>query len=62
MRVTTFPSLPWHLAYLAETNGQVSKLVHQIGHVFNLGHGIERTTDPDQVARLVDYVHERTEE
>lgn len=30
------------------------------GHVFNLGHGIERTTDPDAVARLVDYVHERT--
>jgi uroporphyrinogen decarboxylase len=31
------------------------------GHVFNLGHGIERTTDPDRVALLVDYVHERTE-
>ncbi len=30
------------------------------GHIFNLGHGIERTTDPDAVARLVDYVHERT--
>lgn len=30
------------------------------GHVFNLGHGIERTTDPDAVARLVDHVHERT--
>jgi len=28
------------------------------GHVFNLGHGIERTTDPDAVAYLVDYVHE----
>ena len=33
----------------------------QPGHVFNLGHGIERTTDPDAVALLVDYVHERTE-
>jgi uroporphyrinogen decarboxylase len=32
----------------------------QPGHVFNLGHGIERTTDPDAVALLVDYVHERT--
>jgi len=31
------------------------------GHVFNLGHGIERTTDPDAVAFLVDLVHERTE-
>lgn len=28
------------------------------GHVFNLGHGIHRTTDPDQVAFLVDRVHE----
>lgn len=27
------------------------------GHVFNLGHGIDRRTDPDQVARLVDFVH-----
>lgn len=27
-------------------------------HVFNLGHGIHRTTDPDQVAFLVDQVHE----
>ena len=28
------------------------------GHVFNLGHGIWPDTDPDAVARLVDYVHE----
>jgi uroporphyrinogen decarboxylase len=28
------------------------------GHVFNLGHGIERTTNPDTVAFLVDRVHE----
>lgn len=27
-------------------------------HVFNLGHGIHRTTDPDAVAFLVDRVHE----
>lgn len=27
------------------------------GHLFNLGHGIDRRTDPDQVARLVDFVH-----
>lgn len=27
-------------------------------HVFNLGHGIHRTTDPDRVAYLVDRVHE----
>ena len=27
------------------------------GHVFNLGHGISKDTDPDAVARLVDLVH-----
>ncbi|MEE8367825.1 MAG: uroporphyrinogen decarboxylase [Thermoanaerobaculia bacterium] len=31
------------------------------GHIFNLGHGIEPTTSPDQVARLVDHVHQTTE-
>ena len=30
------------------------------GHIFNLGHGIERATDPDAVAFLVDRVHEWT--
>jgi uroporphyrinogen decarboxylase len=30
------------------------------GHIFNLGHGIERSTDPDAVAFLVDRVHEKT--
>ena len=30
------------------------------GHIFNLGHGIERTTDPDAMAFLIDYVHEKT--
>jgi uroporphyrinogen decarboxylase len=28
------------------------------GHIFNLGHGIWPDTNPDAVARLVDYVHE----
>ncbi len=31
------------------------------GHIFNLGHGIERHTDPDALAFLVDKVHEWTE-
>lgn len=31
------------------------------GHIFNLGHGIERATDPDAVGYLVDKVHEWTE-
>ena len=30
------------------------------GHIFNLGHGIERSTDPDVVAFLVDRVHAET--
>ena len=29
-------------------------------HVFNLGHGIHRTTDPDQVAFLLDHLKERS--
>ncbi|GGS52209.1 uroporphyrinogen decarboxylase [Planobispora rosea] len=28
------------------------------GHVFNLGHGVLPATDPDQLARLTDFVHE----
>ncbi|MGW5359640.1 uroporphyrinogen decarboxylase [Actinopolymorpha pittospori] len=27
------------------------------GHIFNLGHGVLPTTDPDVLARLVDFVH-----
>lgn len=30
------------------------------GHIFNVGHGLVPQTDPDAVARLVDYVHEKT--
>jgi uroporphyrinogen decarboxylase len=30
------------------------------GHIFNLGHGIWPDTDPDAVARLVDFVHEHS--
>ncbi|HET7026559.1 MAG TPA: uroporphyrinogen decarboxylase [Candidatus Limnocylindrales bacterium] len=29
------------------------------GHVFNLGHGVLPATDPDQLRRVVDLVHER---
>ncbi|WP_406465139.1 uroporphyrinogen decarboxylase [Streptomyces sp. NBC_00111] len=31
------------------------------GHVFNLGHGVMPTTDPDALTRLVEYVHQQTE-
>lgn len=30
------------------------------GHVFNLGHGVIPSTDPDQLKRLTDHVHEST--
>ncbi|MFF9915247.1 uroporphyrinogen decarboxylase [Streptomyces sp. NPDC013457] len=30
------------------------------GHVFNLGHGVLPTTDPDALTRLVEYVHTKT--
>ena len=30
------------------------------GHIFNLGHGILPSTPPDNVRRLVDFVHEQT--
>jgi len=30
------------------------------GHVFNLGHGVLPATDPDDLSRLVELVHERT--
>ncbi|MGR6973377.1 uroporphyrinogen decarboxylase [Streptomyces cynarae] len=30
------------------------------GHVFNLGHGVMPSTDPDSLTRLVEYVHKQT--
>lgn len=31
------------------------------GHIFNLGHGVIPSTDPDQLARLTDFVHEHSQ-
>lgn len=30
------------------------------GHIFNLGHGINKDVDPDQVGRVIDAVHDKT--
>jgi len=30
------------------------------GHIFNVGHGLVPVTDPDVLARVVDYVHQKT--
>jgi uroporphyrinogen decarboxylase len=30
------------------------------GHIFNLGHGVLPSTDPDQLTRLTEFVHEQT--
>jgi len=30
------------------------------GHIFNLGHGVMPSTDPDQLARLTDFVHQQS--
>ncbi len=49
----------------AELNLRIDQVLAEAGsapgHIFNLGDGIGRSTDPDAVARMVDYVHERTE-
>jgi uroporphyrinogen decarboxylase len=44
-----------------QIDGVLAEAGDEPGHVFNLGHGIERATDPDALALLVDYVHERTQ-
>jgi uroporphyrinogen decarboxylase len=33
---------------------------HAPGHIFNLGHGVPPTADPDTLAKLVDFVHEES--
>ena len=47
-----------------ELGRQIDRVLEEAGpgpgHIFNLGHGIERTTDPDAVAFLVDRVHDAT--
>jgi uroporphyrinogen decarboxylase len=49
---------PWTV--LAEEARAVLAVAGESGHVFNLGHGVLPSTDPDQLARLVDLVHAET--
>jgi uroporphyrinogen decarboxylase len=49
---------PWPV--LADHARQVLELAGPRAHVFNLGHGVLPSTDPDQLARLVDLVHSET--
>jgi len=50
---------PWR-----ELKAQVDDVLRRAegreGHIFNLGHGILQHTPPDNVRRVVDYVHEQT--
>jgi uroporphyrinogen decarboxylase len=53
----------WLFAPRDRLGGAIDSVLREAGesrHVFNLGHGIDRHTDPDAVAFLVDRVHERT--
>ena len=48
---------PWEV--VAERTRDVIRAgAHAPGHIFNLGHGVPPTTDPDVLTRLVALVHE----
>jgi uroporphyrinogen decarboxylase len=49
---------PWPV--LADQARAVLAVAGPRAHVFNLGHGVLPSTDPDQLARLVDLVHSET--
>jgi uroporphyrinogen decarboxylase len=50
---------PWR-----ELQGQVDDVLRRAkghsGYIFNLGHGVLQHTPPDNVRRVIDYVHEQT--
>jgi uroporphyrinogen decarboxylase len=48
---------PWAAAE-AQARWVLQEAAGRDGHIFNLGHGVLPTTDPDQLVRLVDLVHE----
>ena len=39
----------------------LERAANRPGHIFNLGHAVQKGTNPDQLRRLVDFVHERTQ-
>ncbi len=43
-----------------QTDAVLAQAANRPGHIFNLGHGILPETPLENVARLVDYVHEKT--
>jgi uroporphyrinogen decarboxylase len=47
---------PWEVVAEA-ARAVLSKAGPEPGHIFNLGHGVLPTTDPDVLSRLVDLVH-----
>jgi uroporphyrinogen decarboxylase len=47
---------PWNIV-MARTQRILDAVGGAPGHVFNLGHGVLPDTDPDVLARLVEYVH-----
>jgi uroporphyrinogen decarboxylase len=54
------PFAPWP-AVAARTRQVLSDAAGLSGHVFNLGHGVLPTTDPDVLSRIVELVHAETE-
>ena len=52
-------SAPWAVVEEA-AHDVLRRAGNRRGHIFNLGHGVMPESDPDVLARLVDYVHEST--
>ena len=50
---------PWD-ELITHIDGVLDEAAGRPGHIFNLGHGIHKTTPVDSVKRLVEYVHEKT--